>query len=178
MANPTRFHLGWHLPCKCAWQVEVCALGDGMTLLPGLGNSSERRVMLATAGVSWDRRWLADVDAAFAPTGMVACRVQGGEEAVQCVKQGGLAAAVFWTERRWGDGLTLVRIVRSIDDELPCWLVGDDASRWALQEALSLRVTSVLARRIEVDQLTLMLQKRLLRGEENPGTGLGNYALS
>lgn len=145
-----------------------------MTAGPRLGQLAGRRVMLASAGVGWDRQWLADVDASFAPAGMVACRVQGGEEALQCVQRGGLSAAVFWTERRWGDGLTLLRIVRSIDVDLPCWLVGDDASRWALQEALSLRVTSILARRVGPDELTELLQRRIARTDESSGNDFGN----
>lgn len=145
-----------------------------MTAGPRLGQPSGRRVMLASAGIGWDRQWLSDIDAAFAPKGLVACRVQGGDQALQCVQQGGLAAAVFWTERRWGDGLTLLRIVRSIDGQLPCWLVGDDASRWALQEALSLRVTSILARRVGPDELTELLQRRIARADENLGNTFGN----
>lgn len=140
-----------------------------MTIAPGMNQVSSRRVMLAQPGSSWDQQWLADVDAAFAPVGLVACRVYGRDQAAQCVQQGGLAAAVFWTERQWSDGLTLIRIVRSISRDLPCWLVGDDASRWALQEAFALRVTSVLARRVGPDELTSMLQRRLDRADENIG---------
>lgn len=137
-----------------------------MSLDSGNSLGSHRRVMLAQQGLGWDRQWLADVDAAFAPVGLVACRTHGRDETAQCVQQGGLAAAVFWTEREWGDGLTLVRIVRSISLDLPCWLIGDDVSGWALQQAFALRVTSVLARRVEPVELTSMLQRRLDRASD------------
>ena len=140
-----------------------------MTVAARKDQTPNRRVMLARPGSSWDRQWLADVDAAFGSAGLVACRAYGGDETAQCVQSGGLAAAVFWTERQWGEGLTLIRIVRSISSDLPCWLVGDDASRWALQEAFALRVTSVLARCVEPGELTSMLQRRLDRAAENLG---------
>jgi len=140
-----------------------------MTLAPENSGICHRRVMLARPGSSWDRQWLEDVDAAFGSAGLVACRAHGRDETALCVQTGGLAAAVLWTERQWGEGLSLIRIVRSINHDLPCWIVGDDASHWALQEAFSLRVTSVLTHRVGPGELTSTLQRRLDRAAENLG---------
>lgn len=140
-----------------------------MTIRPGIDILGFRKVMLAQPGLGWDQQWLADIDAAFAPVGLVACRANTGDEAARFVEQGGLSAAVLWAAQQWNDGLNLVRIIRGIDRDLPCWLIGDGASRWALQEALALRVTSVLAHGVDAGELTIVLQRRLIRAAENIG---------
>ncbi len=58
--------------------------------------------------------------------------------------------------------LSLLRVIRSIDDELPCWLVTPDPCRRTLQAASSLRVTGVMGYPIEVQELTLALRKLLV----------------
>ncbi len=121
-----------------------------------------RRVLLAHQQWPLDRRWYADIDEAFAPAGLLACRVHNGVEVVRRVEQGGLAGAVLVSDERCIDGLSLLRIIRSIDAVLPCWLVAEGPSRWTLQEALALRVASVIAPTVGADELTLALRKRLM----------------
>ncbi len=110
-----------------------------------------------------------EIDAAFAPLGLLACRVHTRLEAVQRVEGGGLSGAVLVTDDRSIDGLSLLRIIRSIDLELPCWLVADDADRRTLQEAFALRVTSVLTHRIGAGALTSALRRRLVGEPELNG---------
>jgi hypothetical protein len=120
-----------------------------------------RRVLLAHQAWPRDRRWYGDIDEAFAPVGLLACRAHTGGEAVRCVEQGGLAGAVLVSDERHIDGLSILRIIRSIDDRLPCWLVADGLTRWTLQEALALRVASVIVASVAPDELAVTLRKRL-----------------
>lgn len=120
-----------------------------------------RRVMLAHQQWPLDRRWYADIDEAFAPAGLLACRVHDRLAAVRQVEAGGLAGAVLVSDEHCIDGLSILRIIRSIDAELPCWLVAEGPTRWTLQEALALRVASVITPTIGADELTLALCKRL-----------------
>jgi hypothetical protein len=121
-----------------------------------------RRVLLAHQQWPLDRRWYADIDEAFAPAGLLACRVHNRVEAVQRIEQGGLSGAVLVSDERCIEGLSLLRIIRSIDAELPCWLVAEGPSRWTLQEALALKVASVIAPSIGAMELTVALRKRLM----------------
>ena len=83
------------------------------------------------------------------------CRAHTGPDTILRVEQGGLGAAVICADHARIDGLSVLRIIRSIDMELPCWLVTKDTTRQTLQTALSLRVTSVVTHPDRVSALTL-----------------------
>jgi CheY-like chemotaxis protein len=130
-----------------------------MTISPCL--LTKRRILFAFGEQGLGPRWLGDVGAAFEPTGLVVCPARTGPDTIRCVEEGGLSAAVVVEDQRSIDGLSLLRIIRSIDNALPCWLLTQDVRRTTLEAALALRVTSVLTSTIEPGQLAATLFRRL-----------------
>lgn len=105
-----------------------------------------RRLLLAQ-GEPVRPVWATEAENYFHRAGVVICRVSSGTEAVHQVEQGGLAAAVLVEEAASPAGLdvlSLIRIIRSIDQLLPCWLVTRQTSRRTLEQALDLRVNSII----------------------------------
>jgi DNA-binding response OmpR family regulator len=103
--------------------------------------------LLAQSGEPTRPVWAGEVDDFFHRAGVVICRVRSGSEAVSKVEQGGLSAAVLVEEGFEAVGvdvLSLIRIIRSIDQILPCWLVTRQTSRRTLEQALDLRVNSII----------------------------------
>jgi len=123
---------------------------------------SRWRVLLAYGEQGGGPAWLRDADAAFEPSGFVLCQARTGPETVRRIEEGGLAAAVVVEDQRAIDGLSLLRIIRSVDDALPCWLLTHDTRRQTLESALSLRVMSVFSHDIEASELADALRRRLL----------------
>ena len=118
-------------------------------------------MLLAYGRYGDEAEYLRRADELFRSSGLVACRVHTGPDTIRRVERGGLAAAVVCGDRGQIDGLSLLRIIRSIDEELPCWLVIRDATRQTLEAALALRVTSVLTHPVEVGELILALRRVL-----------------
>ncbi len=128
-----------------------------MTNLPSWGCTESRKVLLSHGG-AWTRNaWLGGVDDVLRPSGFVVCRAHTGADTIRQVEEGGLAGAVLVEDRERIDGLSLLRIIRSIDRHLPCWLVTERANRRTLEVALSLRVVSVMAQPLDLSELTRTL---------------------
>ena len=132
-----------------------------MTTLPTMDSLAPRTVLLSHALPSEGPRWLRDVGDELRPSGFVFCRAHSGPETIRRVEQGRLAAAILVEDRRQIDGLSLLRIIRSIDMELPCWLVTEYTTRQMLQAALSLSVTGVVTHPIDVAALAQALRRLL-----------------
>lgn len=130
-----------------------------MSMTPGL--IPKRRILFAFGEQVVGPRWLGDVGAAFEPSGLVVCPVRSAPETIRCVEEGGLSAAVVVEDQRAIDGLSLLRIIRSIDCSLPCWLLTQDVRRTTLEAALALQVTSVLTATIDPGQLAATLFRQL-----------------
>jgi len=124
-----------------------------------------RRILFAFGEQRVGPRWLGDIDAVFGPTGLVVCPVRSGQETIRRIEEGGLSAAVVVEDQRAIDGLSLLRIIRSIDHVLPCWLLTEDMRRTTLETALSLHVTSVLTSSIEPGELAATLCRRLVSSD-------------
>lgn len=118
-----------------------------------------RAVLLAHERCAITPSWIDEMETALEPVGMFVRQAHSHQEAVQCVERGGLAAAVLIAGGRRIDGLSILRIIRSIDSDLPCWLVAERTDRSMLQEALSLRVTSVIAQPAKVVDITRALRR-------------------
>jgi CheY-like chemotaxis protein len=137
-----------------------------LTILPSLRPTPQHHLLLSYGRHQDVARWMCGVDELLKPSGVVVCRTHTGPDTIQRVEQGGLAAAVVCADHAQIDGLSLLRIIRSIDVELPCWLVTKTATRPTLQAALSLRVISVITHPDKVDTLTLALRKVLVNRAE------------
>jgi len=112
--------------------------------------------------------WLGELSGFLAPAGVVFTRVHTGADAVLRVEQGGLAGAMVIADPVQIDGLSLLRLIRSVDGTLPCWLVIEHTTRRTLQVALSLGVVSVIAQPVRVDELTFAMKRVLIHaGEQN-----------
>lgn len=105
--------------------------------------------------------WLHQADEAIQPLGYVLYKTRTGLETIRRIEEGGLAAAVVVEDQRAIEGLSLLRIIRSIDRDLPCWLLTHDTSRQTLESALALHVMSVFSREIEVAELVDAFRRRL-----------------
>ncbi len=116
-----------------------------MTNKPGFDQGSPRTVLVSHGRAAIGAGWLCDVEDVFRPSGFVVCRTHSVPDTVERVERGGLAAAVLVEDQPQLDALSLVRIIRSIDVDLPCWLVTENTSRRTLETALSLSVAGVLA---------------------------------
>ncbi len=121
------------------------------------------RQVLFAHGESGDHSpWMIELHEMLEPRGLELFRTSSGSETISRVERGGLAAAVLIADERQIHGLSLLSIIRSIDDDLPCCLVTTDIGRSSLQTALSLRATSVMTWPIEGGDLSLALQKLLV----------------
>ena len=105
--------------------------------------------------------WVGEAGTALRRRGWHVHRTHNGRETIARVEQGGLAAAVLVADQCDIDGMSLVTIIRSIDEQLPCWLVTESPTRQMLQQALTLRVTSVISKPTELDGLVIALQRLL-----------------
>jgi len=92
---------------------------------------------------------------------LTVCRTHTGQDTIARVERGGLSAAVVCGDASRIDGLSVLRIIRSIDNVLPCWLVTTRPSRQVLEAALALRVTSVIACPFEEQDLLGALRRVL-----------------
>lgn len=122
----------------------------------------DRDVLISHRLQGGETRWLNEVDTGLRPTGLRVCRVHTRAETICRVEHGGLAGAVVIADGRQIEGLSLLRTIRSIDRDLPCWLVTDDTRRATLEAALALRVMSVFTHPVRVQDLTLALTKLLV----------------
>ena len=130
-----------------------------MIMRPQFGDPA-RDVLLAHERVpQWG--WLGSLEDALRPAGYGVCRTHSGADTIERVERGGLAAAVLLGDGQRIEGLSLLRIIRSIDSALPCWLVMETPTRRTMQTAFSLRATSVMSYPVAREDLSLALMKVL-----------------
>ncbi len=96
------------------------------------------------------------------PSGWLVHRTHTGAETIARVEEGGLSAAVLIADQSQIDSMSLLRIIRSIDARLPCWLVAESPTRQMLEQALTLRARSVISQPAEMDGLVVALQKLVM----------------
>ena len=150
----------WHRACHLSGAGEHGRRGNLLIESPNLAVLG-REILVAHRPEVDGPRWIQEVDDSLRPAGLTVFRARTGGETIRRVELGGLAAAVLITDRRWIDGLSLLSIIRSVDTELPCWLVTENPTRQTLQTALSLRVASVLAYPKAASELILGLRRFL-----------------
>lgn len=123
-----------------------------MTIPPNSPIHANREILISLRLIGTDGGWIDRVRDLGGPPGFAVCRTTCGADAVQRVELGGLAAAIV-ADPRPADALTVVRMIRSVDRRLPCWLITERASRQALEAALSLEVVSVITHPGELNRL-------------------------
>lgn len=120
-----------------------------------------RRLLVAQTheppGLGWD------IETFLSPTGAIICRARSCREAI-CRVEEGVSAAVLLEEAgpsSTPDVFALLRIIRSLDAVLPCWLVTRVADRRCVQRAFELRVQSIIEYPTGVGELLAGLQRVL-----------------
>ncbi len=132
-----------------------------MTNLPNLEPSHTRTVLLSDTQCGTGSSWVGGLDEALRPCGLTLFRANTRAAALDTVEKGGLAAAILIDDRPRVDGLTLLRLIRSIDLILPCWLVTAKATRRTLEAALNLSVCGVVETPTDVMEFTRTLARYL-----------------
>ncbi|MBU0718508.1 MAG: hypothetical protein KJ749_09695 [Planctomycetes bacterium] len=132
-----------------------------MTNAPVLEHRHPRTVLFSHRLAAGNPAWLDQIDHELRSTGLACGQAPSGPETILQVERGGLAAAVVVEDGQWFGGLTLLRIIRSVDLKLPCWLIARDATRRTLETAFSLGVSSVMATPLDVAILARSLKRTL-----------------
>ncbi|MFQ5462169.1 MAG: hypothetical protein ACE5E5_06025 [Phycisphaerae bacterium] len=127
------------------------------------GNSRDPRAILLAYGLCTESAGrILGVACSLESVRLTVCRTHTGKDTIARVEQGGLSAAVVCGDDVGMDGLSVLRIIRSIDDVLPCWLVTTRPSRQVLEAALALRVTSVITHPLDEEDLLGALRRVLM----------------
>ena len=115
-------------------------------MMMALGNpraDAPRTVLIST-----DRRpesvWSDQLADLLEPRGVGIEWARTGSETISVVEAGRADLAVLSTELPRMDGLAVLRIIRSLDAQLPCVLVARQAPKRLLEQALGLDAYSVL----------------------------------
>jgi len=134
-----------------------------MTLRPTVGTASFGQVLIAHGQYSASSGRLNEAEPLLRSIGLGIARAYTLEDAILRVERGGLAGAVLCGDGSSGlDGISMLRIVRAIARELPCWLVTHHVTRQRLEAALSLSVVSVIPEPLDVNHLSIVLRKKLV----------------
>jgi DNA-binding response OmpR family regulator len=111
------------------------------------------RVLVSDAGPVQRDDWVRSLSVYLEPRSVQVERVFTGRDAIGLVERGGIDAAILSSELPAMDGLSVLRIIRSLDSRLPCVMIVGDASKRTLQQALELQAYSVLIRPVDVAAL-------------------------
>lgn len=109
-------------------------------------------------------RWVEEMGSRLSPSGFCVDRAGSMPETVARIERGGVAAAVLVDDAQSIDALTLLRIIRSVDQSIPCWLVAEQLSRALLQTAWTLNAASVLKYPVDAIDVALTVLKGLNKG--------------
>jgi DNA-binding NtrC family response regulator len=127
------------------------------------------RVLLGherSGGASWESELLTRLD----PTGVLVQHAFTTSDVVRVVETGTVHLALVSDAPRI-DGLSVLRMIRTIDGSLPCVLVAAGPDRRWLEQALALRADSVFSPPIDLELMcrlvTRLVQKR--RGDQETG---------
>ncbi len=123
----------------------------------GAAQSSVRRVLISHGGRSAAGDWVGGITGYLGPRRVGVCRAYTDVEAVGFVERGGIDAAILSADPPRMDGLSVLRIIRSIDVSLPCVMVLGDASKRTLQRALELQAYTVLPQPVKLEVLTRVM---------------------
>lgn len=135
--------------------------------------SHPREVVVWQDMLGAESRWVDDLGRAIRDDGVVLSLTDSESDTIGRVEDGGLAGAIVVVNQGGMDGLAIMRAIRAIDVDLPCWLVARTVSRSILQTALRLRVASVFTFPVEVNNFCLALQRTFVGSgiQNNPSEG-------
>lgn len=133
-----------------------------MMLNPVNQSSIQGEVLIAYEPATVLAPWIQDVDDRLRPDGLFVRHAHSTSEAVSSIEHRQPRAVVVTSDRKRFDGLSLLRIIRSRNANLPCWLVTEDTNRRLLEIALAMHVVSVLHHPVNSVELSIALKRVLL----------------
>ncbi len=93
------------------------------------------------------------------PNGIAVHRASSGRQAIEIVERGQAQLAVVGMDLPRMDGLSVLRIIRSIDRQLPCVVVAGQPSGRVFQQALELEAYSVIAEPVDAGLLVELVAR-------------------
>ena len=108
--------------------------------------------------------WMPALGRIVGPRWLHARRVRNGRELLEVVRTGEADAAVLDDGSDWDvDILSLLRMIRQLDQELPVVIVTDHTDRQWLEDALRLAAYSVVVKPLELEELLRQIHGIMLR---------------
>ena len=112
-----------------------------------------KRLLISQADRAGEGEWISGLTEYLEPYPIEVRRAYTGQETIGLVEGGRIDAAILATELPRMDGLSVLRIIRSLNAELPCVMLTADASRRILQRALELGAYSVVTLPVDLASL-------------------------
>ena len=103
--------------------------------------------------------WAEGLSGWLEPNGIAVHRASSGRQAIEIVERGQAQLAVVGMDLPRMDGLSVLRIIRSIDRQLPCVLVAGQPSGHLFQQALELEAYSVIAEPVDAGLLVELVAR-------------------
>jgi CheY-like chemotaxis protein len=111
--------------------------------------------------------WALTVKKLLEPQGVQTIAAHTGREALRLIESGAIHVAVLDTVMPQMGGMQVVKRMRDLPDAPPAILLAEHLSNHLLQEALGLRVFSVLAKPVDFNQLLDSLARVMRRHYES-----------
>ena len=118
--------------------------------------SPRARLLISQAARPGQDAWVDGITARLHGWRIAVERVYTGLEAVGLAERGGLDAAILAGDVPPWDGLSMLRVIRSFDTDLPCVVVADPSKR-TLQQTLALGAYSVIPQPVDVTALSRVM---------------------
>jgi len=113
--------------------------------------------------VSQSRRapagWVDGLTERLRPRGIEVRRAFDGPQSIRIVETGTIDLAVLSADLPRMDGLSVLRIIRSIDEALPCVFVAAKPTRRLLEQALALHAFTVLSAPVDAATVTDLVER-------------------
>ena len=122
---------------------------------------TDRAVVVSHERVPASSRWIETVADYVRPRGIGLRRATSRTDTLACIELGGTALVILSHRVPALDALSILRSIRSVDIEVPCLLLADEAPQRMLAQALELRAYSVVKQPVAADLLTGLLDRIL-----------------
>ncbi|HEY3244566.1 MAG TPA: hypothetical protein VGM03_14570 [Phycisphaerae bacterium] len=116
--------------------------------------------VLIASDLASSGKWTGSLENMLAQREVGVRRTWTGPSAVDFIRRGGIDMAVLGFDSP-GDGLATLRLIRAVNQLLPCMVVAREVSSLLLRQALMLGVSSVLTEPIDVRFMTALIGRLL-----------------
>ncbi len=145
-----------------------------MMMAPSVGRLDARgRQVLVSQARRAPASWVDGLAAHLRGRGIGVRRAFDGPESIRIVETGAIDLAVLSADLPRMDGLSVLRIIRSINQSLPCVFVAKCPTRRLLEQALALRAFSVLPAPVDTAILTELVERMFRKFYDDEFDGQG-----